>query len=136
MEGFDTFWQAAADVLPGLAQPDAYAHHRFGDIEDLRRSVAVCGWEVSAIRPIASARHCADDELWRWLWGSLPLRMVDGSFLSAEERQPIEEAVRLEFFAQAERFRVGDRYVVRSLAHMVIASASPKLPTSKTEATK
>ena len=123
VEGFDTLWQAAADVLPQLAQPRHYVHHRLGDLDELVRLVAGCGWEISEISPITSVRNCSEEELWRWLWGSLPLRTVDGAFLSHDERHPVEAAVRSEFFAQAQRFRVGDRYVVRSLAHMVIATA-------------
>jgi hypothetical protein len=135
VEGFDTLWQAAADSTPGLAPPHAYVHHRFADMEALQRSVTGCGWAISEVRPITSVRHCTEEELWRWLWGSLPLRTIDGSFLSPDEKHVIEDAVRHEFFAQAQRFRFADRYEVRSLAHMVIAMAlALPSPTQETEA--
>lgn len=115
--------------MADLAPPQHYAHHRFGDVEELRRTVQACGWDVAEIRALTSLRSCDAEELWRWLWGSLPLRRVDGRFLSSDERQPIEEDVRRQFFAHAQLFRSGERYNIRSLAHMVTATASA--PTSK-----
>ncbi len=124
VEGFDALWEAAFDVVPGLAPPAAYAHHRFGDVSELHRLVTTCEWEVADIVPITSVRTCTAEELWRWLWGSLPLRRVDGTFLTEEERTPIESRVRAAFFLVARRFLSADRYVIRSLAHMVVASAT------------
>jgi hypothetical protein len=72
VEGFDTLWQAAADVVPHLAGPERYVHHLFGDVTTLRPMMEACGWEISEIRPVTSVRHCTADDLWRWLWGSLP----------------------------------------------------------------
>ena len=125
VEGFDTFWNAATVVVPDLAGPADYIHHRFGDVETLRAIVDACGWKVTEIRPLLSERYCTEDELWRWLWGSLPLRTTSGSFLAQAERVMHEAAIRREFFAAAERMRVGNAFLVRSLANLVMATAVP-----------
>lgn len=127
--------------MPGLAEPADYVHHRFGDVAELRSALTACGWQVSDVRAVTSVRRCTDEELWRWLWGSLPLRTADGAFLSPSERAEIEGTVREAFFVQAERLREpavqsslrrrdvsvsgrhGGIYVVRSLAHLVVATA-------------
>ena len=123
VEGFDTFWQAAATVAPHLCGPADYVHHRFGDVEALREVISRCRWDISELRPITSVRSCTDVELWRWLWGSLPLRTRDGAFVPQTERNQLEASIRHEFFEQAQQLKVGERYVIRSLAHMAIASA-------------
>lgn len=124
VQGFDTFWTAAASVITGVADPAFYAHHRLGDPRRLATMIATAGWRVQDIHPIVSQRRCDADELWRWLWGSLPLLRTDGTFLEGCDRAEVEQQVRAAFFDRAEPFRNGDTFTVCSLAHLAIATAA------------
>jgi hypothetical protein len=125
VEGFDRFWSAARRVVPTLAEPSAYPHHRLGDIAALRALVADAGWQVDDEREVVGRRTCTEGELWQWLWGSLSLRFSDGTHLEGEDRVRHHDPIRAEFFADAQRWRVGASYVVPSLAYLVCATATP-----------
>ena len=124
VQGFDTFWAAAATVITGVADPACYAHHRLGDPRRLAAMLTTSGWSVHDIHPMISQRRCDADELWRWLWGSLPLLRTDGTFLEGCDRAEGEQQVRAAFFDRAELFRDGDTFTICSLAHLLIASAA------------
>ena len=123
VEGFDVFWEAA-ETVAGLAPPSTYPHHRLGDPSMLAELATSCGWEVDRVEPIVSRRVCDGDELWRWLWGSLPLLRHDGSFVEGPDRAALESPIRREFCASAQRWRTGPeptaRYCVPSLALMLL----------------
>lgn len=125
VEGFDMFWESAASIVPGLAGPDAYPHHRLGDPARLRSLLEGCGWVVNDIVAVTSVRICHAEELWRWLWGALPLLRKDGTYVHGSERSAAESDIRTAFFDRAELVRTGTTFTIRSLAHMVIAVAGP-----------
>ena len=82
------------------------------------------GWRIDNVSPLISDRRCDETELWRWLWGSLPLRFEDMTYLEGSARAVFEDAIRTEFFKRAEAWRDGESYVVRSAATMVGATAT------------
>ena len=125
VSGFDTFWSAARAVVPSLVDIDGYPHHSCGDRSAFVGIVSECGWHVDDVQPLISERRCGATELWRWLWGSLPLRFEDATHLEGTTRAEFEEEIRDEFFRRAEDWRDGETYVVRSAATMVCASARP-----------
>lgn len=91
-----------------------------------------CGWIVHDIQQIVSVRRCPAEELWRWLWGSLPLLRTGGTFVEGDERAELEPDVRKAFFVRADRFRDGEAFTIRSLAHLAIAIASAAPTTANT----
>ena len=125
VEGFDAFWESAASIVPGLAGPDAYPHHRLGDPARLRSLLQGCGWVVDDIVAVTSVRMCEAEELWRWLWGALPLLREDGTYVQGPERSAAEADIGTAFFERAEGVRNGTMFTIRSLAHMAIAVAGP-----------
>ena len=133
VEGFDTFWESAASIVPRLAGPDAYPHHRLGNPARLRSLLEGCRWVVEDIVAVTSVRMCEAEELWRWLWGALPLLREDGTYVHGPERSAAETDIRTAFFDRAERMRSGTTFTIRSLAHMAIAVAGPTAESDPTE---
>lgn len=93
VEAFERYWLSAADVIAGVAPPDSYVHHRFGEAGLLLGEVARAGWSDVAQSRIDTTVCVAPDSLWPWLWQALPIRREDGSYLEQLERVPHEDAV-------------------------------------------
>jgi hypothetical protein len=125
VEGFDVFWEAARSVVGSLVGPESYPHHSVGEVGALAAVTAAAGWQVTGTQRIVGVRRCAMDELWQWLWGSLPLRFEDGSFLEGVQRAALELRIRSVFEPLAERWAIADTeyYDVPSVAWMVSATA-------------
>ncbi len=135
VEGFDVFWEAARSVVRSLAGPASYPHHSVGD-EGLAAALLVsAGWNVTGAQRMVGIRRCAMDELWRWLWGSLPLRFDRGSYLEGEERVAQEPFIRAAFVPLAQRWAVAgtEFFDVPSVAWMVSAVAPATVPEAVVE---
>ena len=132
--GFDTFWDAACSVSSELASPVDYPHHSLGDAASVAALVSDSGWVVDAVHDLRGSRRCDRLELWRWLWGSLPLRTNSGAYLEGPARLEIESQVRDEFFVRADAWpghHGPDEYVVESHATLVHATATTHAPCTR-----
>jgi hypothetical protein len=132
--GFDAFWKAGQIVEPELAAPSAYPHHRLGaDVgadlgaevgadDSLHTLVEAAGWDDVHSRVISSARILSADELWVWLYGSLPLKTRNGQFLEGVDRDNIADALRIALEETLAPCRLADgRYSIESSIMMVSA---------------
>jgi hypothetical protein len=146
VEGFDVFWEAARSVVGSLVGPESYPHHSVGEIGVAATLVAAAGWTVTGTQRMVGVRRCGREELWRWLWGSLPLRFEDGSFLEGAERAGWEHRIRDVFEPLAQRWATdgsevsgqlsgsvgGKQFDVPSVAWMVSAIAPAHVPSAVT----
>ena len=130
VEGFDALWSAAAAVVPGLVGPELYPHHSLSDVNRVRSLLLECSWDTTEVVDTVSIRMCEADELWRWLWLSLPLLRGDGTFLEGTDRDAVEGPVRQEFFERVQLCRDADRFCIRSLAYVVAATAVDRPPSA------
>ena len=99
MEAFHAFWSAARSVFPGALLPDQYPHHRFADPTELVSMCVDCGWQDVEVVGVNTVRSVSAQDAWAWLFPSLPIRLQDGTDVSAAARSETEDALRSAFDA-------------------------------------
>ncbi len=120
MVPFSAYWSAAQRVVKGAVAPIDYPHYRFADPADFRALAEAAGWADVTVYDLRATRQCGPTTVWRWLSGTLPIRMQDGTQMSASAlSRPERRALREELLASLGAYLVGGVYRLPTAAWLL-----------------